>query len=75
MTIHSKRAAVLTALLAISLAVRLTWGIGRTGSGVRLDASFGPAQALVAFVVPAVIIGVLVFWLSKRSSRRPTARR
>jgi hypothetical protein len=71
MSIHSKRAAVVIALLTIFLAVRLTRGIVRTGSGVRVDVSFSPTQALVAFVLPAAIIGVLVFWLSRRTSRRP----
>lgn len=71
MSIHSKRAAVVIALVTIFLAVRMTRGIVRTGSDVRVAVSFGPAEALVVFVVPAVIIGGLVFWLSRRASRRP----
>jgi len=78
MSIPSKRAAVVVALLTIFLAIRMTRSIAVTGSGGLGAVSAGPAEALVVlvvFVVPAVIVGVLVYRLSRRSGRRPPARR
>jgi hypothetical protein len=72
MSIHSKRAAVVIGVLAVFAIAR---DIVRTGSGDLGAVSFGAAEVLVEFVVPAMFIGVLVYWFSRRSSRRPTARR
>jgi hypothetical protein len=76
MSIHAKRAAVVVVLVTMFTVVRIARPLmTAAGSGGLGAVSFGPAEALVVFVVPAVCIGVLVYWLSKRSSRRPTARR
>jgi hypothetical protein len=74
MSIQSKRAAVVIALMTVFLAVRMTRGIVRTVPITGVAVSFDPAGAVVVFVAVLVIAG-LVYSISKRSSRRPHARR
>jgi hypothetical protein len=78
MSIHAKRAAIVVVLVTMFTVVRvarpLLMGLG-SGHSVRFVASFGLGETLLLFVAPAVFIGGLAYWLSKRSSRRPTARR
>jgi hypothetical protein len=78
MSIHAKRAAIVVVLVTVFTTVRiarpLLTALGR-GAGGLGAASFGPAEVLVVFIAPALVIGALAYWLSWRSVRRPPARR
>jgi hypothetical protein len=78
MSIHAKRAAVVVVLVAAFTTVRiarpLLTALGRSSGGLGA-VSFGPAEVLIVFIAPALVIGGLAYWLSWRSARRPAARR
>jgi hypothetical protein len=71
MSIHAKRAAVVIAVLAISPIVSPGWCITLLGL-IPLGL---PGGALPRLVVLAMILGVLVYWVSKWRSQTPVARR
>jgi hypothetical protein len=74
MSNHSKRLAVVIAVLAIFAIARIARVVTLTASG-GLARSFGLTEALTSFVVSGLLMGGVIYWLSKWSARRPTVRR
>jgi predicted transporter len=74
MSNHTKRAAVVIAVLATFAIVRIARVVTVTASG-GLARSFGVTEALTTFVVAALLMGGLIYGLSRWSSHRPAARR
>jgi len=89
MSIHAKRSVAVVVGVVMLVTVFAIVRIGRPLL-IALGLRFGGPDAMPTswemvsptiwqlstfFVVSALLIGVLVYWLSKRSSRRPTARR
>jgi len=75
MSIHAKRAATVIVVLAMFTVVRIARGVTMTGASGLRAMSYGLTEALTAFVVSALLLGSIIYWFSKRSSRGPTARR
>jgi hypothetical protein len=84
MSVHAKRAAVAVALVTMWTVVRVGRPLvtaltaGGTASGGLGAASFGPGQALVVLVFPALLVWVLTYLVSRvgwPSVRGPIARR
>jgi hypothetical protein len=74
MSIHAKRAAVVVALFVVFTVVRPLWPLLTalvSGSGALGAALFNPVE----FVVEALMVWVLTYWVSKWWSRRSTAAR